>query len=204
MCRTVTLLREQRCWWWAGSVACSSALRGPVAARITTLWTMIPRSSCRNRLLPPQRRAEMPTVTTVRCVWWRIVNCSGCFTLNDRTTSDTPRFKILSQRLAGVTEENNLRLSGDRYPDEDMNPMSIFAPLFLNFFLFFHSYFFPLFLFFTPLLLIPSFLVFFISAKLFFPSAFINFFYLFPAFLPYASFFSFVHFVSCLLCSLLC
>ena len=151
MRRTVTLLREQRCWWWAGSVACSFALRGPVAARITTLWTMIPRSSCRNRLLPPQRRAEMPTVTTVRCVWWRIVNCSGCSTLNDRTTSDTPRFKILSQRLAGVTEENNLRLSGDRYPDEDMNPMSIFAPLFLNFFLFFHSYFFPLFLFFSPL-----------------------------------------------------
>lgn len=49
-----------------------------------------------------------------RCWLWRryvvfgdalSTACSGCSTLNDKT-SDTPRFKILSQRLAGVTEEN--------------------------------------------------------------------------------------------------
>jgi hypothetical protein len=33
-----------------------------------------------------------------------LISCSGCFTLNDRTTS---HIKILSQNLPGVTEENH-------------------------------------------------------------------------------------------------
>jgi len=70
--RTVTLLGQQRCSWWAGSADCVSALRGPAVARISRLWTARRRSSCRNR-----RRVEILAVTTVRCVWRRLSAVQG-------------------------------------------------------------------------------------------------------------------------------
>ena len=84
---------QQHCLWWAGSVECVSALRGPAVTHITRLWTVRPRSSRRDR-----RRVEILAVTTVRCVWRRSSAVQGVSLL----MKGRLRIKILAQNLRGI------------------------------------------------------------------------------------------------------